>query len=582
MSSLKLEPLLDRLDELKRPTGDALARARLGNVLSQLARRRFRDAASLIRFHEILLFMRAYPQDATLLKVTEKILSDFRARVERLGADGAEDFYLFADPEFSGVAGTAFSAIFGSDTVRWLAARHPTRVSFDWDGYEEETRLISVLPRLLPLVEEGAYVETPVDWRAWLRAARRGSKESELVWLVERFERLPSGEKERAELFDSLKLWTRWEFGDTPATRTHMKRRVRKIFHHDAPLLGRRDVVLARELEAEPLPVRQLSRVEGDEVLAMGRDTMTARYRELHGYTYGDARHVTRADAGRGVEIFLWGVPTERRLPTLAYAAALILKNGVPCGYAEGLTLFERTEIGLNLFYTFREGESAWIYARLMRLFRQHLGVEVFSVDPYQLGHHNAEGIESGAFWFYRKLGFRPVRSDLARVVANEERKIDADARYRTPARVLRKLASGHLIYEVESASPQSSRSASARRGEWDDFHVRNVGLAVQRRMAKSFGGDAEGMRRASAASVARALGAETSGWNEAERAALDSLALVWSLIPGLARWPEGERSELVGIVRAKAGADERRYLRRLQSHARLRGEIIKLGSRKN
>jgi hypothetical protein len=45
---------------------------------------------------------------------------------------------------------------------------------------------------------------------------------------------------------------------------------------------------------------------------------------------------------------------------------------------------------------------------------RQLLGVEVFSLDPYQIGHENEEGIESGAFWFYRKLGFRPVRPELA------------------------------------------------------------------------------------------------------------------------------------------------------------------------
>jgi hypothetical protein len=52
----------------------------------------------------------------------------------------------------------------------------------------------------------------------------------------------------------------------------------------------------------------------------------------------------------------------------------------------------------VNLFYTFRDGESAWIYARLLRFLRQHLNVSVFSVEPYQLGSHNEEGIEAGAF----------------------------------------------------------------------------------------------------------------------------------------------------------------------------------------
>ena len=81
MPTPTLEQLLDQLDELKRPAADARGRARLNGVLAQVARRDFRDAASLIRFHEILLFLRAYPQSRALLVQTEKILSSFKRRV---------------------------------------------------------------------------------------------------------------------------------------------------------------------------------------------------------------------------------------------------------------------------------------------------------------------------------------------------------------------------------------------------------------------------------------------------------------------------------------------------------------------
>jgi len=128
-------------------------------------------------------------------------------------------------------------------------------------------------------------------------------------------------------------------------------------------------------------------------------------------------------------------------MPTLAYHAVLILKNGVPCGYAESLALFERTEVGLNVFYTFRDGESAWVFARVLQLFRQTLGARVFSIEPYQLGFQNEEGIESGAFWFYRKLGFRPVVPRLAKLAAREEQRITNRTGYRTTARTLRELA---------------------------------------------------------------------------------------------------------------------------------------------
>src|SRR5207253_7797892 len=178
--------------------------------------------------------------------------------------------------------------------------------------------------------------------------------------------------------------------------------------------------------------------------------TSAVRYRELHGFTYGDPRRVLKAELGRGTQVFVTGVPPENRLPLRAYHAALIFKNGVPVAYFEGLSICERMESGFNLYYTFRDGETAWLYARILRLMRQLLGVTVFSIEPYQIGHENEEGIDSGAFWFYRKFGFRPVRPELMKLTLWEEQKIAAKRDYRTSARTLRKLAAGHLLFELE------------------------------------------------------------------------------------------------------------------------------------
>src|SRR5438270_1993547 len=256
-------------------------------------------------------------------------------------------------------------------------------------------------------------------------------------------------------------------------------------------------------------------------------------------------------------------------MPTLAYHAVLIFKNGVPCGYAESLALFERTEVGLNVFYTFRDGESAWVFARVLQLFRQTLGARVFSIEPYQLGFQNEEGIDSGAFWFYRKLGFRPVLARIEELAAREERRIAARRDYRTPARTLRKLALGHVLFATPSAA----------RGDWDDFHVRNLTLAVARRMSRLHDGDADEARRASVAEVSDALGINPSRWNEDERRALENFSLLLALVPDLPRWTEEEKNSLARVIRAKAGADELAYLRLLRKHQRLRHEIIKIGA---
>ncbi|HJU53974.1 MAG TPA: hypothetical protein VJ715_05360 [Pyrinomonadaceae bacterium] len=564
MPSDSLQSLLDRLDEAKRRF-DARGGAQSLGLLAQLDRRRFTDAYSLIRFHEILLFMRAYPRDARVLRRVEKLLSSFGRRVASLAETGA-DLTPLEYGEVSGIAGTFVEDTFGYDITRWLVRRHAPRVSINWERHDDEYRLGATWPRFLPLLEEDAFVEANVPYTAWLAAAR--GRERELDWLIERFERLPLSPRERAELYESLKLYVRWDLYDSRATRTRMKRATRKIFYHQGALITRREVSLAAEFAAAPLPLKKLSRAEGEAVLDLARETSTIRYRELYGFTHGDARRVLHADLGRGIVVFVVGVPPERRLPLRAYHAGMIFKNGVPVCYVEGLSLFERMEIGFNLYYTFREGESAWIYARVLKLFRELLGVTAFSVDPYQLGHENEEGIDSGAFWFYRKMGFRPVTPRVAEILKAEERKLAARPAYRTPARRLRSLADGHMILETEHAE-----------GSWDRFRIRNVGLAVNRRMAKEFDGDARKIRRASVERVERALGVRSSGWKENERRAFDDLSLVLALIPDLNRWTDDEKKAVADIIRARAGADESRYLRLLQRHPKLRAAIIKIGS---
>jgi hypothetical protein len=558
--------LLDALDELKHDfTGDNSHR--IEKLLPQLSRRRFSDAESLIRLHEILLFMRAYPRNKALLDYSETALASIGERVGTLLEQGA-DQWPFGDPDVSGIAETELTGIFTYDVARHLARHHAHRISIDWEGYDHRDQFAAVMRRFLPLLEEDSYVETYYPFLEWLRTAR-GPGKSDLEWIVTRFDALEIPERDKAGLFDSLKLWIRWEFGSSQSSRTAMRHRAKQIFFHDGPAIKRSDISITRELETQDLPVRRLSRREGSRILDMGRDTMASRFRELHGFTYGDPEHVWSADAGRGTELFMWGVPPENRLPMLAYHSAFIFKNGVPLGYAEALSHFERSEIGLNLFPTFRNGESAWIYARLLRLFRQILGTTVFSVDPYQLGHLNQEGLDSGAFWFYRKLGFRPVRHDLAELVAAEESKIARKPGYRTPPSKLRELASGHLLFE----------HSANRHGEWDHFHVRNLGLAVQSVMANRFNGDQGRMRKEAVAAVSRALNVPVSRWKGSQMDAAGSLSLVLSLIPGLSRWSPAEKSQVADVIRKKAGTSELAYLRALHASPRLREAIISLGS---
>jgi hypothetical protein len=558
--------------------------------MQRLSKSKITDAQSLIRFHETLLFLRAYPPSPRILNQVEKVLKSFEQRVSRLRAADV-DLSPLDDPEVSGIAGTTVTSNFSYEIVRWLVTKHLREIEIDWDWFEEEDRFGATMRRFLPLLEEDAIVEAHVPYREWLRAAK--SRNDELAWIIERFgslDRKPARsadrselrmrpEKQKAELYDALQLHVQWDFG-LRASRTGMKLPGRKVFFHDKPLIKRRDVSLIAELGSPPIAVQKRSRAEGERILDMARETSAVRYRELHGFTHGDSRRMLKANLGRGVDIFVMGVPPQHRLPLRAYTAALIFKNGVPVAYFEGLSVFERMESGFNLYYTFREGETAWLFSRILCLMRQLLGVTVFSIDPYQIGHENEEGIESGAFWFYRKLGFRPVLPELMKLALAEEQKIAAHARYRTPAKTLRKLAAGHMLFEgPPSVHASAGMSHSRAANKWDRFQVRNVGLAVQRRMARDFDGHANRIQQASLNYVARALGIDPRAWNLGELETLNNLSLVLAMIPDMNRWSGEDKRLAASIIRAKAGNDERQYLRLMQMHSPLREAIIKLGS---
>lgn len=515
--------LLDQLDKLKTSFGSQDAK-RVQSLLERLARKRIQDPEALIRLHELLLFVRAYPHNATVARLAEEQLRAFADRVLKLGERDVELSSL-EHPSVSGIAGTPVTDTFSFYIVRWLVERHSLQLAIYWEWFENENRLAETWPRFMPLLEEDANVEANVPYRKWLAAAR--GRQSEISWLIERFDELAKPDKEKAELYDSQQIYVQW----TPrfrSTRTGLRAPTRSMFYHREPFIQRRDVNLRDELNAPPPAFTKLSRQEGERALDLALEASTIRYRELYGFTHGDVAHVYQTDLGRGVQLHLFGLPPEKRLPLRASHATMIYKNGVPIGYFEGLSLFERMEGGFNLYYTFRDGETAWLYARILNVMRHFAGVTAFSIEPYQIGYENEEGIESGAFWFYRKLGFRSTEQEAMRLTEKEEQKIATRKGYRTSARTLRKLAESPMIFELDQK----------RVGDWDRFQVRKIGLRMQ------------GRRFESVASLIRS-----------------------------ASWTGDERRMVERIVRAKGAAEEITYLKLMQRHERLRAEIIELGS---
>jgi len=628
-----LDALLANLETRKSRFGRGEA-AKTRKLLDEISGRDFRDPKLLLRFHEALLFLCAFPQAAALVPQIEHLLNTFHQRVEKL-RDLGGDMSVFDDFDSSGLAGSTMQDTLNFEVARWLVRRIPRHVEIDWDDYwddvQAERAMGSTWPRLIPLLREDSDVEANIPWRRWLDAAR--GRHDELEWLIRRFEQLPIGERERAELFDSLRVPIRWHLGNLKLSRTRNWTRPRRFYFHSEPLLARSQVSLAEEFTKPTPRLTKLSRREGEHLLDTIREVMLVRYRELYGTTLGDPNSVVRADLGRGAIMHLWNLPPSRRLPLRAYVAGFTLKNGVPINYVEAIGLCEWIEVGFNTFYTYRQGETAWIYAQALRCLRAFTGASTISIYPYQIGQNNDEALDSGAFWFYRKLGFRCGALDLEQLARREEQRIAANPQYRTPRKTLQRLAEAHVFYEVEkkAKSTTSSRAAHARNipgtsrfaeelgfgwrsassaavrpflsagasapevrkahlsprhsveethGVWDTFSARNLALRVNRRMAREFAGDSARIREASVKEVSRALRLNPARWTSARLYSLENWSLVLALISDLKLWSPQEKSELIQIIQSHSAPDEMRYLRLTQRHQRLRAELLRLGSK--
>lgn len=392
------------------------------------------DPTALARIHDQLLFRCAYPRTPQELRRAESLLRRFARRTKNIDP--------LLDPDISGIAGTAVDMVFSFDFLRWLSGRFPRQVDIDWDQPPDSDRLATVLTPLIPLLAE-EIVDANVPYVELLRA--RG-----LPWLLENAE---------AIAYDLLEVWILWKF-DALHSRTLMRRKPRTIFYQREPILKRSDVSIERELAGPRLKVSKLSRREGEKVLEMARTALATRYRELYNFTWGDPNTVLSADAGRGLEILLIGLVPERRLPFRAGFAPFVFRNGVPVGYGDAFGLCERMEVSFNIFYGFRDGESAFAFARLLKLYHQLFESTVFSIDPYQIGLGNDEAIASGAFWFYRKLGFRSTDPKIERMARREEQRMAGNPGHRTSEQMLRRMARSPMVYGNR---------------DWDRFRIHKV-----------------------------------------------------------------------------------------------------------
>ena len=541
-------------------TFDAAATARKLDCIGKLARKNLRSADDVLALHEALCFLRAYPDSPAVLTAVERELARFERRA---------DLRRFAeDLRDSGIAGTPIQYSFFHQMATWLAARYPRHLHILWDQLRKPELLEDRLPVLSLFAETVGLDELVIEPRDWIDRMR--GADTDATYLIRRCtaQGLTGGLAEK--LYEDLDIEI--EIAPLPKgpSRTHAKDPGATVHWQTGPMRsGRPDLRDAALLE--PLAIREVSREDGQRFIDMAREAMVTRSRDLDAFAYGDPDDVRLIEWEDGLQFASIGVIPERRLMLEAVYGYLTLKNGVPIGYVLNSALFGSADIAYNVFETWRGAEAAWIYARVVATVRGMFGVDSFTVYPYQLGDHNTEGLESGAWWFYQKLGYRPKDPATRRLMAVELARMKKKPKHRSSIATLRKLARKNVFFHLGA--------------DRDDviglLPNPYVGLAITTALSRRFASAREEGEAQCAHEAAELCGVTSlAGWTAGERLAWNRWAPLVTILPGVKRWSESDRRALGEVVRKKGGRREQDFVRAFDAHARLRAAILTIGHR--
>lgn len=345
MQDVRVSPATKALAELEREKANfgVDPAARKLALLRELERAVLPSSKAVMALHETLCFLRAHPDDAAVLAQVTAMLEAFDRR-----RDLRKHGKALAD---TGIAGTSIRFGFFANTARWLSKRFPGALHVDWSGYEKGDLLSARLALLATWSETPALDE--IDWpmRDWVRRLA-GKGASDADFLIQRCSKVGRDELERDAFWEELDLTLELRPGPATPSRTRAHFAGSEVHFQSQPLRRERPD-LVQELK-RPARVREVDERTGAELIALARDAMVVRHRDLDAFSFADPRDVRIYECGHGLEFAVIGMRPDRRLLLETVYAYLTLRNGVPIGYVLTSGLFASSEIAYNVFDTWR------------------------------------------------------------------------------------------------------------------------------------------------------------------------------------------------------------------------------------
>ncbi len=423
----KTDLQINQLFSIRNRYGKQFASEKL-HLLHAINIKTVKTKTALQSFYTALLFLMAYPDNKTIYKTAAELLKQLQQHIQ---ANEKLKYSLYN----TGITGTLLCAAFSFEMVKWLRETHHDEIKFI--SFEaDDAKIQSILSVVMSKTESEILQDANAEWKGWLKQLKKPGEDL-LDQFIAIFNSSDIRPEVKEELWNTIGLNVEINF----VSHCCLPPSLTKLYYHRSFI---KQKIKKQEPFQKPVSVK-LSENEAEQIIDCGRMILLRKLRELDPISFTSAKHVSFYHLQRGISIALTGMVPEHRHPIDSYMGYLVFKNGLPVAYAGSWILFDSARIGLNVFADYRGGEAKYIFEQVLQLHAKVCRLKRFTVDPYQVGKENSEGINSGAFWIYYHAGFRPLQKMQQELAIAEEQKIKTQNNYRSPAPVLKKLANSRL-----------------------------------------------------------------------------------------------------------------------------------------
>ncbi len=494
------------------------------------------------QFHQLLMGMMAYPGSEKLLDKTEKTMMALLAQVEK-------NTSLQQKLSGTGLWHTAIECNFSYSKAHYLTQKFPYQISIHSSSSSIETQK-GALKLLLPNVEYSKIHEGEKDLKKRISEFKPKNEQTDLEWILDLIEQSEHDSRTKAFIYNQLGIFVQWQVSNKTDSVSFLRGAALPVYYHTKPIDKKTDLkeILKQKL---PAPVK-LSLQQKQQLIHSAKMTLAYLYRETEPFTNANEDDITLFQLDKGLSIALFGSTVDKRYSLESYIGYLVLKNNIPASYGGGWIFGERSQFGINILESFRGGESGLIICELLRVYHHYFGVTRFVVKPYQFGLHNMEAIQTGAFWFYYKLGFRPENKELKELALKEELAKQSDPNYKSEVSTLKRYTKSNLALTFTEDS-------------YPEYDCEELSKHITAHIRHHFNGNRQKAMAVCFKLLKEHSGIDMKGWKTEDIDYAKQVSVLFCLKPDPAQWIRKNSRNIARFIQLKSAKTELPWIKHLQ-----------------